>query len=120
MKDIRIFHVKNCHFLVVKFSVYLNRRVFVMSKNISIYAIFNDQSFNDTLTNDIVSFEQLDPGLQNHLKVKRISLNLSKSKFCVLLKVEDLRNSRKYRRYLRGKHNPCTLTLSTMGKIHCR
>ena len=32
------------------------------SKNISVYAIFNDQSFNDTLTNDIVSFEQLDPG----------------------------------------------------------
>ena len=31
-------------------------------KNISIYAIFNDQSFNDTLTNDIVSFEQLGPG----------------------------------------------------------
>ena len=28
---------------------------------ISIYAIFNDQSFNDTLTNDIVSFEQLGP-----------------------------------------------------------
>ena len=32
------------------------------SKNFSLYAIFNDQSFNDTLTNDIVSFEQLDPG----------------------------------------------------------
>ena len=32
------------------------------SKNISIYAIFNDQSFNDTLTNDIISFEQLGPG----------------------------------------------------------
>ena len=31
------------------------------SKNISIYAIFNDQSFNNTLTNDIVSFEQLGP-----------------------------------------------------------
>ena len=29
------------------------------SKNISIHALFNDQSFNDTLTNDIVSFEQL-------------------------------------------------------------
>ena len=28
-------------------------------KNISVYATFNDQSFNDTLTNDIVSFEQL-------------------------------------------------------------
>ena len=27
------------------------------------YAIFNDQNFNDTLTNDIVSFEQLGPGL---------------------------------------------------------
>ena len=27
--------------------------------NISIYAIFNDQSINDTLTNDIVIFEQL-------------------------------------------------------------
>ena len=31
------------------------------SKNISIYAIFNDQSFNDTLTNDIISLEQLGP-----------------------------------------------------------
>ena len=31
------------------------------SKNISVYAIFNDQSFNDTLTNDTVSFEQLGP-----------------------------------------------------------
>ena len=30
-----------------------------LSKNISIYAIFNDQSVNDTLTNDIVCFEQL-------------------------------------------------------------
>ena len=31
------------------------------SKNFSIYAIFNDQSFNNTLTNDIISFEQLGP-----------------------------------------------------------
>ena len=31
------------------------------SKNISLYAIFNDQSFNGTLTNNIVSFEQLGP-----------------------------------------------------------
>ena len=31
------------------------------SKNISIYAIFNDQRFNDTLTNDIISFEQMCP-----------------------------------------------------------
>ena len=34
---------------------------FFLSKNISVYAIFNDQSFNDTLINDIVSFEQLGP-----------------------------------------------------------
>ena len=33
----------------------------IFNKNISIYAIFNDQSFNDTLTNDNVSFEQLGP-----------------------------------------------------------
>ena len=39
--------------------------IFFSAKNISIYAIFNDQSFNDTLSNDIVSFEKLDPGLQD-------------------------------------------------------
>ena len=31
------------------------------SKNISVYAIFDDQNFNDTFTNNIVSFEQLGP-----------------------------------------------------------
>ena len=30
-------------------------------QNINVYAIFNDQNFNDTLTNDIISFEQLGP-----------------------------------------------------------
>ena len=34
------------------------------NKNISIYAIFNDQSFNNTLTKDIFSFEQLGPDVQ--------------------------------------------------------
>ena len=38
-------------------------RVFFFSKNISLYAIFNEQSFNDTLNNDIVSFEQLGLGV---------------------------------------------------------
>ena len=37
------------------------------SKNISVYAIFNDQSFNDTLTNDIVSSEQLGPDVASTL-----------------------------------------------------
>ena len=31
------------------------------SKKSSVFAISYDQSFNDTLTNDIVSFEQLGP-----------------------------------------------------------
>ena len=34
------------------------------SEKCSIYAIFNDQSFNDTLINDIVSIEQLGPRFQ--------------------------------------------------------
>ena len=42
------------------------------SKNISIYIIFNDQSFNDTLTYDIVSYEQMSPVLEN-LVVKYVS-----------------------------------------------
>ena len=33
------------------------------SKNISVYAIHNDQSFNDRLTNNMVSFEQLGPDI---------------------------------------------------------
>ena len=33
------------------------------AKIISIYAIFDDQRFNNTLTNDVVSFEQLGPGI---------------------------------------------------------
>ena len=44
-------------------------------KNISVYAIFNDQSFNDTLTNDIISFKQLDhvkdaPGNKEQIKIQ--------------------------------------------------
>ena len=34
------------------------------SKYISVYAIFNDQGFNDMSTNDIVSFEELDPNVE--------------------------------------------------------
>ena len=33
----------------------------IFSAKILVNAIFNDQSFNDTLANDIVSFEQLGP-----------------------------------------------------------
>ena len=43
----------------------MQKLLIFFQQNISIYmyAIFNDQSFNDTLTNDIVSFEQLGPVL---------------------------------------------------------
>ena len=34
------------------------------AKNIRVYAIFNDQSINDTLTNGIISLEQLGPDCQ--------------------------------------------------------
>ena len=41
------------------------------SKNINVYAIFNEQSFNDSLIKDIISFEQLGPdvhlGNSSHL-----------------------------------------------------
>ena len=39
----------------------LQKLLTFFSKNISVYAIFNDQSFNNMLTNDMVSFEQLGP-----------------------------------------------------------
>ena len=34
-----------------------------LAQNFCVYAIFNDQSFNDTLTNYIISYEQLGPVL---------------------------------------------------------
>ena len=51
--------------LTVLVSTMSNSLVFLLtkffSKNSSIDVLFNDQSFNDTLSNDIVSFEQLGP-----------------------------------------------------------
>ena len=41
MKNIRSLS-ENFHFLVVKFSIYLNRRVFVM-----VYSIYNDDSVEE-------------------------------------------------------------------------
>ena len=40
------------------------KAVHIFSKKISVNAIFNDQSFNDTLTSVIVSFEQLGPDVR--------------------------------------------------------
>ena len=35
----------------------------VFQQKYCVYAVFNDLSFNDTLTQDIVSFEQLSPDI---------------------------------------------------------
>ena len=37
---------------------------FFQQKHVAYMRLSNDKSFNDTLTNDIVSFEQLGPGCQ--------------------------------------------------------
>ena len=39
----------------------LQKLLTFFQQNISVYALFNDQSFNDTLTNNIISFD--DEGL---------------------------------------------------------
>ena len=43
------------------------------SKTIRVYAIFNDQSFNDILTNDMVSFEHLGPVYCNNVICQTLS-----------------------------------------------
>ena len=40
---------------------------FCKCKNTNIHALFNDLSFKDTLTNDVVSFEQLSSEFLNAL-----------------------------------------------------
>ena len=42
------------------------------SKNISVYAIFNDQNFNDTLTNDIVNFWTIGPRLSTNPTIRLV------------------------------------------------
>ena len=39
----------------------MQKAIHIFKQTISVYAIFDDQNFNDTLTNHIVSFEQLGP-----------------------------------------------------------
>ena len=41
--------------------IFAEKNVSSFCKNINVYAIFNDQSFNGTLTNGGISFEQLGP-----------------------------------------------------------
>ena len=57
----QVFLLKNCEWLL---------QIYFFSKNISIYAILNDQSFNDTLSTNIVrlSFEWLGPPIYRFMK----------------------------------------------------
>ena len=48
----------------MRVALQMQKQLTFFSKNISIHAIFNDESFNDILTNDIVRFEQLGAGFK--------------------------------------------------------
>ena len=59
-------------YLIYRYFCWINKRSICkckryshfFSRNVSVHAIFNDQSFNNMLTNDIVSFEQLGLGFK--------------------------------------------------------
>ena len=76
----QVFLLKKCEQLLQMQKLFYLQKLltFFSAKNISIYAIFNDQSFNDLLTNDIFNFEQLGPVCLFVLpKFKAIVNNLS-------------------------------------------
>ena len=50
-----------------------NVNSFFKCKNITVYGLFNDQSFDDVLTKDIVSFERLGPDLLKYEQVRFIT-----------------------------------------------
>ena len=52
MKNIRIFYLKIFHFVVVKFSIYLNRNVFVMNAQADLnlrWAYMSEGTFSDVV-----------------------------------------------------------------------
>ena len=54
MKNIRLFLSENFHFLVVKFSVYLNRHVFVMSNLSGMDAFSSERSLSKLIMSSSV------------------------------------------------------------------
>ena len=65
----QIFLLKKC-----EKRLQMQKLTFFFQQNISICAIFNDQSFNDMLTKDIISFEQLGPDHDLLLSLLHIEL----------------------------------------------
>ena len=53
--------ITNLQVVLLEKKCEMKKRLTFFGKNNNVYAICNDQSFNDTLSNDIVSFEQLGP-----------------------------------------------------------
>ena len=61
----QVFLLKKCEYLLKT-----QKLLTFFSKNISTYAIFNYQSFKGTLTNDVISFEQLGPDVFSYFSKK--------------------------------------------------
>ena len=84
MLTVLVSSVSNSHvFLLNNVSSFCNCKSYsyFFSKNISVHTIFSDQSFNDTITNDIVSFEQLGPDIQRKPVIYR---TVSRNTYCAV------------------------------------
>ena len=75
--------VSNSHLFLLTECEMQKLLTFVFSKNIILYVIFNYPSFNDMLTNEIISFEQLGP-VFNFFFHSIISIKLSLLLFPIL------------------------------------
>ena len=60
------------------------------SKSIRVYAIFNDQSFKNLLTNSIVSFEQLGPGCRRSFDLIRGHFRAERTKKRIMVQFENV------------------------------
>ena len=61
MLTVLVSTISNSQVILLKKKSEMQKLLAFFSKNISVYAVFYNQNFNDTLTNDIVSFQQLGP-----------------------------------------------------------
>ena len=55
---------------------------FYFQQNMSVYAILNNRSFNDTLTDDIISFEQLGPDVLPLIALLAVKSNAGITTIC--------------------------------------
>ena len=75
MKNIRIFHLKTFQFFVVKFSIYLNRCVFVMVRSYNVqYLEYIRYTF--CFNGNCISPNTIDLQRMSHLKKKKGLLSI--------------------------------------------